>query len=370
MSTPDLTQLFTDIAGAIREADGSTGQIPAASFPGRIRKACGLPSFQSVTLPAEGFSCVTYGGEKFVAMCASEPKFAASTDGMSWTLGTVSGAAGGFSCVAYGGGRFVALAKGLSADGFTSTDGVTWTKTAMPSSKRWTSAVYGGGKFIATHEKGGACSTDGVTWTANSLTQDSICGWLHTAYAGGRYMAAAGVPAERITATVPYCLDRFAYSGDGSTWEQASFPASLTNPAMGGIACGNGLAVAAVRGTYKESSSGGGGGGGGGGVPGGAGGGGSREFTSGSALIAYSEDGGMSWKTAAMPFSAEWDGVAFGNGLFVAVTKDGDRCAFSRDGKSWQASPMPSGGTSRCAMAFGNGRFVAVNSAGSLAEVW
>ncbi len=37
MAEPALKPLFSDIANAIREKDGSTGTIPAETFPERIR---------------------------------------------------------------------------------------------------------------------------------------------------------------------------------------------------------------------------------------------------------------------------------------------------------------------------------------------
>ena len=69
--------------------------------------------------------------------------------------------------VCYGNGKFVAVAYGTNIAAY-STDGVTWTQTAMPVNSTWRSVCYGDGKFVAVaaSSKNVAVSADGVTWSS------------------------------------------------------------------------------------------------------------------------------------------------------------------------------------------------------------
>lgn len=81
-----------------------------------------------------------------------------------------------------------------------------------------------------------------------------------------------------------------------------------------------------------------------------------------SALTAYSADG-INWSSASFGVGEEWDwcGIAYGNGIFVAVAESDSattRRARSLDGGlSWSLGAVPSGAT---AIAYGQERFVIV----------
>ena len=76
----------------------------------------------------------------FLAIAQGSTSEASSTDGITWTLGTLP-TFGYWSSVTYGNGVFVAVAvPSLAA---TSTDGITWTLGAMPTSAYWYSVTYG-----------------------------------------------------------------------------------------------------------------------------------------------------------------------------------------------------------------------------------
>ena len=62
---------------------------------------------------------------------------------------------------------------------------------------------------------------------------------------------------------------------------------------------------------------------------------------------------------AALPASAEWLSVTFGNGRFVAISYDSNIAAYSYDGITWTQSTLPDS-KSWTSVTFGNGRFVAV----------
>lgn len=88
---------------------------------------------------------------------------------------------------------------------------------------------------------------------------------------------------------------------------------------------------------------------------------------------AYSYDGWL-WTTGDQSFFGApdnaWQDVAYGNGVFVAIanTGSGDRAMYSMDGKTWLPTSTPAD-NNWAAVAFGNGVFVAVASSGTTDKV-
>ncbi|GHV60830.1 hypothetical protein AGMMS49587_03450 [Spirochaetia bacterium] len=81
--------------------------------------------------------------------------------------------------------------------------------------------------------------------------------------------------------------------------------------------------------------------------------------TSNSNKAAYSTNG-INWTEATLPSSANWYGVTYGNGKFVAVTDSySNKAAYSPDGVNWTATTLPSSAYWR-GVTYGNGKFVAV----------
>lgn len=85
--------------------------------------------------------------------------------------------------------------------------------------------------------------------------------------------------------------------------------------------------------------------------------------------IVISSDG-INWTQIRLPsafMSQGWQGVAFGNGVFVAVNNTaaaaGNRIAWSSNGEDWNISTVPNTNTLTC-VAFGNGVFVALANSG------
>jgi YD repeat-containing protein len=54
----------------------------------------------------------------------------------------------------------------------------------------------------------------------------------------------------------------------------------------------------------------------------------------GTSNVYYSEDG-IAWGESTIPIAGVWHGVAYGNGLFVAVMYIGSNVAYSIDGVTW-----------------------------------
>jgi hypothetical protein len=88
--------------------------------------------------------------------------------------------------------------------------------------------------------------------------------------------------------------------------------------------------------------------------------------TSVSTDAAYSINGGTTWVSSALP-SAAWTGVAYGAGKFVAVATGVQTSAYSTsNGQIWITSPagLPSTAT-WSSVTYGNGRFVAIGGYGA-----
>ena len=80
-----------------------------------------------------------------------------------------------------------------------------------------------------------------------------------------------------------------------------------------------------------------------------------QEFSSPAALI-----GGYTWTARTMPSSSSWNSVAYGNGIYVAISStSGTIAASSPDAITWTARTLPSSNVWR-SVAYGNGTFVAI----------
>lgn len=75
---------------------------------------------------------------------------------------------------------------------------------------------------------------------------------------------------------------------------------------------------------------------------------------------AYSLNSGTSWVAAAMPTSAQWVSVAYGDNRFVAIATAGNATAVSTNGTSWSAGGNLPSSIAWQEVAYGNGVWVAV----------
>ena len=76
-----------------------------------------------------------------------------------------------------------------------------------------------------------------------------------------------------------------------------------------------------------------------------------------STTVAYSTDG-INWTKSTLPLSESWSSVTYGNGKFVAVSKGSTTAAYSPDGINWTKSTLPSD-ANWISITYGNGKFVA-----------
>lgn len=71
--------------------------------------------------------------------------------------------------------------------------------------------------------------------------------------------------------------------------------------------------------------------------------------------------GEADWQVAELPSFANWDGITYGGGKFVAVAGGGTNAAYSEDGINWTAASLPISANWRNG-AYGAGKFVVVAS--------
>lgn len=83
-----------------------------------------------------------------------------------------------------------------------------------------------------------------------------------------------------------------------------------------------------------------------------------------SSAVAYSQDKGATWQSAVFPGSYNGYGVGYGNGVFVSVVNNSNRAAYSTDGgKTWTLTTLPSTGHWSKVL-YADGVFLATSSEG------
>ena len=138
-----------------------------------------------------------YGNGKIVAF-GTLPYY--STDGVSWTQGTVvTGTSDNKFAIAYGNGKFVAV--GNNGQAAYSEDGISWfNQEALPTTDTYTVLTFGDGQFVAANKNTFAYSKDGITWAAGTLPASKS--WTQIIYADDKFLAVSS------SATTIYSLQK------------------------------------------------------------------------------------------------------------------------------------------------------------------
>lgn len=246
-----------------------------------------LSAWNKTTLPVSArWVGIAYGGGMFVA-ASNGGGLMYSVDGKSWTNIDVSG---NFNCICYGAGKFIAIESMFVA---TSSDGKIWTKqeSDLPTNTTWKSVAYGNGRFVAVSTTGDAAySIDGVEWTSKSTGALSALNAI--VYTGTRFVAVG--------------FKTICTSDDGVAWSFKSQPVSDTWTSM---AYGEGIVVVSGE-TYEIISS----------------------------------DGGLNWSLTTIQHN-NYSGIAYGNGMFVAVSKNNKYSDYSTDrATTWNTADLPVSG--------------------------
>ena len=245
-----------------------------------------------------------------------------ASDGSAWTLESASHS-DNWQSVTYGLGLFVSVSanNGAGTDRvMTSPDGLAWTAQVTPSASAWDDITFGNGLFVAVSSNGTSSgqmimtSADAINWTLRNTPIDTA--WVGITNGNGLFLAVA-----RDSQSV-------MISSDGISW---TAHVSAANNTWRNAAYGNSTFV-----VIGEA-------------------GGSNQ--------AMTSPDGVSWTLRGTPLSnINWQGLAFGNGIFVATSAGGVNTSSvmtSPDGITWTLRTVPVARTWD-EVIFGNGIFIAI----------
>ena len=245
------------------------------------------------------------------------------------------------------GGKFVAVASGSRTTN-TSINGTTWSENllSLPSTSNWTSMAAG---KLTTVETAGAfvvgrayeiVSLGSTVWTSIGTTVQLV-GTYFVATGAGSGTGTARPIANHLVA-VSNSTTVNAYSTDGgTTWASGgALPGGMSGVAVD-IAYGN------VNGAARWIVLGSGG------------------------TTAYSVNGGVSWVAGASLAAGTWTSIAYGQGVWIAVSTGGTATSYSTDGGvTWTVGGALPSSSTWIDIAYGANKFIAISSDGAVNPVW
>jgi len=305
-----------------------------------------LPSWSqslgTVTTPLSGatWQSVTYGNNMFMAMPNGGTVGATSTNGLTWTSIALPSTVGSYTDVAYGNNYWVALgtSSGSSVAIYSNSAGKSWYTSNLPATYNWTSISYGNGIFCAI--------ASNSTQTTSTPVTVSSAKWNAVRYGNGLLVALSqnGVTGYSTnngstwnygtTLSASYVWNDLAYNAGTTTFVAVGTAASgapvsaytttgltwLTGGTMN-LSAGNFQSVVASGlGVYATAG-----------------------YNTSS--IEVSTNSGIAWTTYSLPSVQNWTSIAYGNGIFVVVsggTTASTAAAYSLvTGQTWTASTLP-----------------------------
>ena len=269
------------------------------------------PWSASTSLGADQWNAMVYGADKYVVVTAEAGGSASavkySTNGVTWSTGTITGTTDDLRCIAYGDGWYVVpCAQGNDIS--TSQDGITFTfrNNVLTSTQDWCAIAYGGGRFVTIPFNSNISRfVTSANLTISATTVWTVGGnlttsaeWTAMAYGSSRFVVISGdTTNSNIT----------NYSTDGTTWIAGSMPSS---DRWSAITFGGGQFVA-VAGNAATTTT----------------------------KAAYSTNG-IAWASATLPgAAARWTNVSWNGSVFVATAYNSTRSAVSLDGITWTEGP-------------------------------
>jgi hypothetical protein len=241
------------------------------------------------------------------------------------------------------GGRFVAIASGSRTTN-TSVNGTAWSENllSLPSTSSWTALASG--KLTVVETAGSFVSGRSYRITALGNTVFTSIG--ASANIVGTYFVATGAGTGTGTAT-PIASHVVAISSS-TTVNAYSTNGGVTWTAGGALPGGmSGTAVAVAYGTYQGNG---------------------RWIALGSSgTSAFSTNSGISWTTGGSVGSGTFTSIAYGQGVFVAITTGATTTRISTDGgQTWTAGGALPASSTWISVAYGANKFVAVSSDGAV----
>lgn len=306
-----------------------------------------------------------FGGGQWAAVAVGSDKnlIRTSTDGIEWVTQQMIEhlpyyAEPASYRIEYGDGRWLVAGTERtrfsehgpwSAFTITSSDGLTWERTTIPTSpiieqiKGFVSLHYGNGLWLLNGQRyyGGSellSSTDAVNWTPR--TEGSVAS-VDMVYGAERWTGVGWT--EEASDFYPLAI---ATSLDGRTWTRSEVRSDVIDEGLlTAVAYGNGRWMAAGYQLYGLADA---------------------QFSAGLILTATNDS---EWVPTLTNAAGRFDGVAYGNGLWVAIgfevvnNTGATVLATSPDGLAWTRRTMPvSGYVFLEKISFANGRWIVLGS--------
>lgn len=322
-------------------------------------------TWTSRTMPvSSGWCSVTYGSGLFVAVAgdtATNTVSATSPDGITWTSRTLPSSQF-WKVVYFANNIFVALCQGTTTTLY-STNGTSWSIGSVSIDRTWSSIVYGNGVFLAVSLYDGslgsyAKSYDGITWNVYSYSSGTVYDTgdraVSVTYKNGRFITAPN------SGQMNYVLYNDTDLTDTTTWriknafhfispkvyfQNGMFFATTTSNVQeyssDGVTWTYQNATPVFSRKYRAYGNG--------------------TFVSlpSSGTFAGTSPDGITWTQRTLPISGSWSDLIFANGLFVGVAESSTIAVTSPDGINWTQRTLPVSSTWRT-LAYGNNTYVTI----------
>jgi hypothetical protein len=273
---------------------------------------------------------------------------ASTVNDITVTITAVNATTGAITAIEFtgvgAGGRFVAIASGSRTTN-TSTNGTTWSENllSLPSTSSWTALAAG---KLTVVETAGAFVV-GRSYQITSLGNTVFTSIGASANIVGTYFVATGNGGSTTGTATPIASHVVAVSSS-TTVNAYSVNGGVTWTAGGSLPGGiSGTAVGVAYGRYQGNG---------------------RWVALGSGgASAFSTNGGVSWTAGGSVGSGTFTSIAYGQGVFVAITTGATTTRISTDGgQTWTAGGALPATSTWISVAYGANKFVAVSSDGAV----
>ena len=272
---------------------------------------------------------------------------ASPANNISITVTAVNATTGAIQAIEFAGvgagGNFIAIADS-SRTVNTSINGTTWSENllALPSTSTWTAMATGRLTVVET----AGTFVVGRSYQITSLGNTVFTNIGASANIVGTYFVATGIGSGTGTAT-PIASHVVAISSS-TTVNAYSTNGGVTWTAGGALPGGmSGTAIAVAYGRYQNNG---------------------RWIALGSGgTSAFSTNGGISWTAGGTVGSGTFTSIAYGQGVWVAITTGATTTRISTDGgQTWTAGGALPLSSTWISIAYGGNKFVAVSSDGAV----
>lgn len=290
------------------------------------------------------WNAVTYGANKYVCVADKSDKYIYSSDGLTWTEGTLPVSTTNPSII-YAAGKFIIVTldneknvnNNYSLISLYSTDGVSWQKAYINNQISYSlstylsknNIVYSGDKFVVVTDSFSYASTNGINWSSSSIvTGTNKPSFRQVAYGDGLFVATTGRKTNDI-----------AFSINGTDWVLTNVNWPVTGSSIDTyISYGDGKFIIKSDTNNDEPS-----------------------------YVMYSSNA-ISWKMVEDNVSiGKSGGLIYEDGQFVDVRYSDTALGstgtsyFSYNGLDWREIPLPEGVNANC-VGYGGNKFMAMDN--------